>query len=421
MIPCFLFRSGIVNMPFSLAGLHKADARKMNHKRQKRPKWHLLRVLGCTGILLILLWWYSFLSFIGTSTSPYLPSRDEHDMLTAMQKAVDKRDTLELKRIFQSNPKRFAGLVDQLRNAPTTASVKATDIMPHNSTQSNPQRPDGGAIVHMGKTGGSSISLLLRNGCHSYMPHPCRNVTHESMASKLIKSYYHVPDFGLLPISHHDFYLVTMRDPYERFVSAFTYEHVLNVRARKDDVAPKTMDRVAQAFRCFDSLEAFVALLEPDPFDYSYPFEKHIINTTSCVDFARAAFDGKVRIFHHLFFNYGRLRSLLPSDNVTIYATRQEYLFHDWVRVNKLLGQQDEVYIPNEMDQSQIRNLTHLNLPVTRDVSSSGQKTLCLALEREYNHYMWFLRKARNILPDDVKHSIERALKRCPELHLGQD
>jgi len=54
------------------------------------------------------------------------------------------------------------------------------------------QSPEGGAFVHIGKTGGSSLSVLLRNGCHSWMPHPCRNVTRETRASELIESYYHV-------------------------------------------------------------------------------------------------------------------------------------------------------------------------------------------------------------------------------------
>lgn len=48
-----------------------------------------------------------------------------------------------------------------------------------------------GAFIHMGKTGGSSISLLLRNGCHSFMPKPCRTVPLETIVSKLVGTYYH--------------------------------------------------------------------------------------------------------------------------------------------------------------------------------------------------------------------------------------
>ena len=48
-----------------------------------------------------------------------------------------------------------------------------------------------GAFIHMGKTGGSSLSLLLRNGCHSFMPKPCRTVPLETTVSKLVGTYYH--------------------------------------------------------------------------------------------------------------------------------------------------------------------------------------------------------------------------------------
>ena len=48
-----------------------------------------------------------------------------------------------------------------------------------------------GAFIHVGKTGGSTLSLLLRNGCHSWVPKPCRQIPDESVASKLISDYYH--------------------------------------------------------------------------------------------------------------------------------------------------------------------------------------------------------------------------------------
>jgi len=49
-----------------------------------------------------------------------------------------------------------------------------------------------GAFVHIGKTAGSTLSLLLRNGCHSFLPKPCRRIpAPESMASHLVGSYYH--------------------------------------------------------------------------------------------------------------------------------------------------------------------------------------------------------------------------------------
>jgi len=95
-----------------------------------------------------------------------------------------------------------------------------------------------GAFVHLSKTGGSTLSLLLRNGCHSFVPKPCFgiernshpiNPLNETAASKLT-TYYHVPDFenGLLFSTQHEFYVFTLRDPLNRTISAYLCSHPEN-------------------------------------------------------------------------------------------------------------------------------------------------------------------------------------------------
>jgi hypothetical protein len=48
--------------------------------------------------------------------------------------------------------------------------------------------PTTAGFIHVGKTGGSTISKLLRNGCTSFVAGPCRNITHESIVSKNVVS-----------------------------------------------------------------------------------------------------------------------------------------------------------------------------------------------------------------------------------------
>jgi hypothetical protein len=45
---------------------------------------------------------------------------------------------------------------------------------------------DTAGFIHIGKTGGSTITTMLRNGCNSFASGPCRNVTNESAISKLV-------------------------------------------------------------------------------------------------------------------------------------------------------------------------------------------------------------------------------------------
>lgn len=65
----------------------------------------------------------------------------------------------------------------------------------HTENIKPPRTP--GAFLHLGKTGGSTLSHVLRNGCHSWVPKPCHIPTNESYVSQL-STYYHLPDFQKL-------------------------------------------------------------------------------------------------------------------------------------------------------------------------------------------------------------------------------
>jgi hypothetical protein len=46
-------------------------------------------------------------------------------------------------------------------------------------------------FIHIGKTGGSSLTSVLRNGCHSFVPKPCSVISNETIISELVTDYYH--------------------------------------------------------------------------------------------------------------------------------------------------------------------------------------------------------------------------------------
>lgn len=285
------------------------------------------------------------------------------------------------------------------------------------------QSPDGGAFVHTGKTGGSTLSVLLRNGCHSFMRHPCRtDIPYESAASQLIESYYHVPDFGLLQQSHHKFYLMTCRDPFDRTVSAFVFDHIRNVYARNETVDPFKTEKYDDAYKCFPTIQKFVELLGEDPTHFNYPHKKNWVSAESCPDLAKAALHSRVKIYNHLFFSFRVLLSFIPDvEKQTFYAVRQEHLWHDWTTVNEVLGQTEPVRIPEE-ENRMLRNTTLLEvthqLPVTRDLNDLGAALLCNALKEEYRDYFWLLKRVKNLTPDDVQQSINYAKRKCPSLNV---
>ena len=334
-----------------------------------------------------------------------------------------------LKRYSLDSPQALAKIFSKAGVSSATVAMPAANSRPMasgNQLQTRRQSPAGGAFVHMGKTGGSTLSILLRHGCHSYMAHPCRTIpTHEeSMASKQIESYYHVPDFGLLPQSNHDFYLITTRDPLDRLVSAFVFEHIRNKDARNETIDEFKRPKFEEAYKCFPTLQSFVDLLgskNDEDLQFRYPYSKAMVVADSCPDLARAAFHGRVKIYNHLFFSFQKIGMLIPRvAQQTLYVTRQEHLWDDWTKVNQDLGQTvGTIYIPA---QQVVRNMTvyelQNQLPVKRELNARGREILCRVLRDEYQAYFWFLRKAENLTPHDISQSILYSKSNCPNLAL---
>lgn len=227
---------------------------------------------------------------------------------------------------------------------------------------------------------------------------------------------HEVPDFASLPEKHHSFYIITLRDPYDRITSAFAYEHPLN-RVSQGHKG-KELPMKGSAFRCFPSLEVFVEHIGENVTDFEYPYDANHVITRDCQTLARAVMNSRVRIFNHFFFNFGKILSLLPPRvliNGTIYATRKEYLWQDWKSLNHHLGETREMHLP---EGASARNATGLRRPVTRDLSETGRYRLCQALEREYNNYIFLLKAAKNLNQVAVNEALSYSRQNCPNLDL---
>lgn len=98
------------------------------------------------------------------------------------------------------------------------------------------------AFIHIGKSGGSTISILLRNGCMSAVDGiPCEsnrfmkipNQVEETIASKRILFYLHTPHADKDNMTQYyqriNSVVVVARDPMERFISAFLSRHPVNI------------------------------------------------------------------------------------------------------------------------------------------------------------------------------------------------
>jgi hypothetical protein len=221
-------------------------------------------------------------------------------------------------------------------------------------------------------------------------------------------------------------------------VSALLYQHPDNARAYNLRLSRKEAYLGPMAYQCFPTLEQFADLFQKtgNSTNCNYPYRFNQVVATDCVGLACAALHGKVRFFSHLYFNYQNiLETKIPTvPPREIYVIRQEHFWDDWIKVNRMLGQEEPVFVPSSSSTfhsgssgsnphggatpSIQRNITGVRVPVTRDISSQGRIQLCKALESEYVAYLKLLLMAVNLEEKEIQECVQKSQKNCPNLDL---
>jgi len=320
-----------------------------------------------------------------------------------------------------------------------------------------------GAFVHISKTGGSSLTRLLKNGCHRKLRKPClargglpRDIPKESAVSKLT-TYYHVPDFinFRLFTEPHKFYLFTIRDPLERLISAYLFLHPSNQAAvsyhtaRKRHANTRVLNSTEELhnfhynwidkgshmnfnasidlFSCFPSIQSYSSLLNNSDRNQKSHWEVYW-KRGDCANVARSTLrqiaernsQKRVTSANQFVWNLPSITHHLIPDNktiemwdTTILLTRTEHMVDDWISANRYLGQVGEIVTP---PIKVIGDSSGIEYPVKNDLTEGGRKSLCLALANEYTIYFSLLVKAENLSNRDVYKSLEQAKRNCPWL-----
>ena len=391
--------------------------RLKQHKSSTRPKRRVIRLrflkYFCLFGLVVLFKWY--LDYISIASNSILPQQQQDEQHKLANYAAPTKDDWHAQ---QKIVKQRAGKHSEL---------SAEELLATYNSNNNRSLPSAG-FVHIGKTAGSTLSLLLRNGCHSFVPKPCQNVTEpESPVSKIVDNYYHVPDFHTLPESQHDIYILSIRDVFERTLSSFLYLHPQNVRHYHVQLSRHMLRQLPIAYKCFPTLESW-AILQTNEACF-YPDRHNVVNATNCTRLACGGLHGKVRPYVHLYFNYQNLYAKLPLNrNRQLYVIRKEKLWQDWKTVNDMLGERDDRNgktaaandtpdnKANDATEIAARNITHLDLPVGKELSKVARMRLCGALVSEYETYFKILHVAINMQPSDVEWAKAVAQTNCPYL-----
>ena len=306
--------------------------------------------------------------------------------------------------------------------------------------QQRPLPPDTpGAFLHVGKAGGSTVSLVLQNGCHSFVRKPCARRQHWEDGTRnetyvgALTTYIHTPDFhrvGQTPqYSNFDFYVIMIRDPFSRFLSAFTYMHPGNsfvgIGNRKVIREP-----LRKFFSCFPSLERFTELVGDRPMDFDYPVHNDTIHTHNCTNLARAAMANQVKKIVHFYWNTNTILERIPGWNNNgsssfnssrptpppLMAIRTEYASQDFFTANSVLGDPHPLDLYAAGAAGAINNRVQpLVLNVSKNISSVGRRRLCKALRPEYKSYITALARAINLSDQDRQNSLKLSQQTCPD------
>ncbi len=298
------------------------------------------------------------------------------------------------------------------------------------------------AFLHIGKTGGSTISMHLRRGCRSSNPNPCRVrvdgwLDNETSTSRRIEGYYHMEDIPSYMLSSLTTIVTSIRNPLTRFASAFACHHPANALLT-GDTTPVDVETI-HMFSCFPNLvyliRAGMGRAEiPWNMEHmrkgrpvrgngrAYYARKEAMTDVryNCTELAYEAFgrinvssaptsssvvndDGGHPWLTHMSFGYGRYYRSMPPDKELI-VLRNDHLWDDWAEVDALLGGGDAK-----------ATTTHPFLTIERNVSGNYRNKerwwvqtheelmwLCTLLHDEIRHYIMIMSRAINLDMDDL-------------------
>jgi len=253
------------------------------------------------------------------------------------------------------------------------------------------------AFVHVGKTGGTTASMLIAAACFS-SKETCqrRDILNEIEVSKQVQHYYHVrrPDS-----QNYSSFVITVRDPIDRIISWFLYQHPENELIKNSPQAEKL-------FECYHDIDdlATKGLLPIINNQNLTTYEKE------CMKLAHDCVEGKSSHFIHAYFNYHfYTKEILQNKMNEIFVVRTEHFWHDLENINYMLGGGEIPRIaPYKHKNGKVPKVTN------RSISPDGMNNLCNALLSEIKIYEQLIERAVNIEKKGKVLMQMNVMKKCP-------
>ena len=307
------------------------------------------------------------------------------------------------------------------------------------------------AFIHIGKTGGSTISMNLARGCREENMRHCREtfqskfcsgqVCYQTATSRRVERYFHMEDIPPDKLSRFTSIVTVVRNPITRFMSAFAYEHPDNAIVTNVTIDTQSI----QKYSCFPSLHYLlragmghaeipwnmaymryerskqlrgIVLKQNDEQSFKY----------NCTEMALVAFGHyhNVSLWQsHMSWNYRQYYQSMPIDKELI-VMRDKHLYNDWVKINDLLSGDDISNLLNEAPpppfKENVRNVSsnyHKKEKWTAQTPEE-QQWLCWLLSDEISKYIMILSRAINLNDDDLLEALVDVNEKCASMQLTE-
>lgn len=322
----------------------------------------------------------------------------------------------------------------------------AITIQPHgnNSTAIHPPIPFNAshlpklAFIHIGKTAGTTLAFQINGACMN--PKICRRtrplVENESLPARATTKYFHIYQMDtLFKPSQFDGYILPVRNPIDRIVSAYLMSHSKNAHPHAAKKKNRTkIDPLEDYFynTCFPHANALAEHgLAGDPTNTSQLVSTNDWLSLPCHDLGHSVVAGhcRQRLFWHFYYNYQRycgkiLEELAHNEqqpnNKLVLVVRQEYLWQDWDSLHLLLGGNSSSSTSAPRRHAHVHDSQSFQ-ERNKTLSKQGYHNMCRVLRNEIQIYLQVMQRATNLNEQQVMEAIEAVQKQCGDSLVVRD
>ena len=294
------------------------------------------------------------------------------------------------------------------------------------NTTTNVALPTNVMLVHVGKAGGESIKSVLRIGCESKMNKHRRKECFDRLPSsilseKIVQSYFHC--YKMYPknaLSVSDGLLFVLRHPLERLKSWYRYVHPKNCPkgastlsspscGSKAITREKPNGTVARFFHCFPDIQDLANSLSQSNECSTLGWDTILGNIPrEEATFAHAT----ANIRHYVKETVGWPDQSLSRTTQKILVLRTEELWKDFNRLEERYGGQHN----KKLKQDTEFHFTHGSerfSSIGRQLNLTGTHSLCCALKEEVKAFLFLIKKAENLSPEEKYDSVQYIHSAC--------